>query len=129
MDRTFFLLIVVQAAHSGEEYYGRLYDVFPPARIVSGLISANRQRGFVVFNLALILFGVWCLIWPVRHRWPSAAGFIWLWVGIEVLNGIGHPAWSIVSGGYTPGVATAPILLVLASSLAVQLLRSTRAEM
>ena len=37
---TFWLLILAQAAHSIEEYVGRLYDVFPPARVVSGLISA-----------------------------------------------------------------------------------------
>jgi hypothetical protein len=54
----------------------------------------------------------------VRRRWPSAPAFLWLWVGIEVLNGVGHPLWSLRVRGYTPGVATAPVLLVLALLLA-----------
>jgi len=37
-----------------------------------------------------------------------------VWVVVELINGIGHPSWSIMQGGYTPGVATAPLLFVLA---------------
>lgn len=36
---TFLALILAQACHSVEEYVFRLYDVFPPARFVSGLFS------------------------------------------------------------------------------------------
>jgi hypothetical protein len=43
---------------------------------------------------------------------------------IEIINGIGHPLWSLHEGGYTPGLATAPVLLVLAVYLAHQLRRS-----
>jgi hypothetical protein len=118
---TFLALIIAQAAHSIEEYRGRLFDVFPPARVLSGAISQNRERGFLIFNVALVAFGVWCFVWPVRKRWPSARVFVWIWIGIELLNGIGHPAWSIAQGGYTPGLATAPFLLVLALWLLYQL--------
>jgi len=52
--------LLTQAAHSIEEYFGRLYEVFPPARFVSGLISQDLQLGFIFFNLALVAFGVWC---------------------------------------------------------------------
>jgi hypothetical protein len=45
-------------------------------------------------------------------------------VVIELVNGVGHPLWSIVQGGYTPGVATAPVLLVL-SLLLVRELRAS----
>jgi hypothetical protein len=121
MQLTFLALVVAQAMHSIEEFAGRLYEVFPPARFVSGLISPNLERGFVIFNLALVLFGLWCFFWPIRRRWPSAASFAWLWVGIEMVNGIGHPLWSLIALRYTPGVATAPILLVLALYLARQL--------
>jgi hypothetical protein len=48
-------------------------------------------------------------------------GFIWFWTAIELINGVGHPLWSVLQGGYTPGVATAPILLVLAVYLVIQL--------
>ena len=118
---TFLALIVAQAAHSLEEYAGRLYELFAPARLVSGLISANLERGFVAFNLALVAFGIWCFIWPVRRGWTVAPLVGWIWVGIELLNGVGHPLWSLSERAYTPGVATAPVLLVLALYLAGQL--------
>ena len=34
------------------------------------------------------------------------------WIVIELINGIGHPLWSIVQRRYTPGAVTAPLLLV-----------------
>lgn len=118
---TFLALMVAQGAHSIEEYLGRLYEVFAPARFVSGLISPNLERGFLIFNGLLVLFGFWCFLWPVRRGWPSAVPLAWLWVGIELLNGVGHPLWSLRQGGYTPGVVTAGILLILALYLARQL--------
>ena len=118
---TFLVLIVAQAAHSLEEYLGRLYEVFAPARFVSGLISQDPARGFLIFNGALVLFGLWCFLWPVRRGWPSAVPLVWLWVAIELLNGIGHPLWSLRQLRYTPGVATAVILLIIALYLIPQL--------
>jgi hypothetical protein len=123
---TFLVLIMVQAIHSIEEYRGRLYDVFLPARIVSGLISSNLERGFIIGNVTLVAFGVWCFLWPVRRRWVMAVGVCWLWVAIELGNGIGHSGWSIIQGGYTPGVATAPLLFVVALYLARQLRQEAR---
>jgi Protein of unknown function with HXXEE motif len=118
---SFLALIVTQAAHSVEEYIGRLHDVFPPARFVSGLVSHDLQRGFVTLNIALVTFGLCCFIWPVRGQWSWAIPLVWFWIVIEVVNGIGHPLWSVTQLGYTPGVATAPILLFLAPYLAWQL--------
>jgi len=115
---TFLALVLTQAAHSVEEYRGRLYDVFLPARVVSGLISRNLEQGFIIFNVTLVAFGLWCYFWPVRQRWATAPAFVWIWIAIEMLNGIGHLAWSLMVGDYTPGVATAPVLLVLAVYLA-----------
>src|SRR5687768_10413125 len=48
----FGLLILTQAAHSIEEYFGRLWESFPPAYLVSGLVSQDRQLGFLVLNVA-----------------------------------------------------------------------------
>ena len=118
---TFGALVLAQAAHSVEEYIGRLWESFPPARLVSGLVSSDRELGFLILNCALVAFGVWCLLVPVRRRWPSAVGLMWVWIVIETINGIGHPLWSLRQSGYTPGVLTAPILLVLALYLAFQL--------
>ena len=117
----FGALVLAQAAHSVEEYLGRLWESFPPARAASGLISQDLEQGFVVLNLALVGFGVWCFLWPVRRSWPSAVPLAWGWVVIETINGIGHPLWALRQGGYAPGVATAPLLLVLAINLAWQL--------
>jgi hypothetical protein len=117
----FGALVLAQAAHSIEEYVGRLWESFPPARFLTGVISSDRELGFIILNVGLVAFGVWCLLWPVRRHWPSATALMWLWVVIETINGVGHPLWSLRRGGYTPGVITAPILLVLALYLAAQL--------
>jgi hypothetical protein len=103
-----------------EEYFGHLYEVFPPARLVSGLISQNLRLGFIVFNASLLAFGAWCCLWPVRGRTPSLVVITWFWIVIELINGVGHPLWSILEMRYTPGLATAPILLFLAIALARQ---------
>lgn len=116
---TFVALVAAQAAHSIEEYVGHLYEVFPPARFVSGLISQNLRLGFIAFNVSLVAFGARCCLWPVRRRTPSLTVVTWFWVTIELINGIGHPIWSIREMRYTPGLATAPVLLVLAIALAV----------
>ena len=123
---TFGALILAQAAHSMEEYVGRLWESFPPARFLTGLVSQDLERGFVVINASLVAFGLWCFLWPVRRGWPSAMPLAWAWIAVEVINGIGHPLWTLRQGGYTPGVATAPVLLVLAVYLAVQVSRSGR---
>ena len=124
LQLTFGALILVQAVHSIEEYVGHLWESFPPTRFVTGLVSSNPERGFVALNVLLLAVGVWCFLWPVRRGWPVAFALGWLWAVLEIVNGIGHLLWSIREGGYTPGLATAPILLVLAVYLAYQLRRA-----
>ena len=116
----FGLLIAAQAAHSIEESVGRLWEVFPPAAFVSGLVASNREVGFIALNIALVAFGFWCFLWPVSRAWASAPRFIAIWTAIEIVNGLGHPLWSLLQGHYTPGTATAPLLLLLAINLARQ---------
>ena len=119
---TFGALIVVQAAHSVEECVGHLWESFPPARFTAGLFGPDLERNFVTLNILLVTFGAWCFFWPVRRHWPSAAAFAWGWTVIELINGVGHSGWTLRQGGYTPGVATAPVLFMLAVYLARQLL-------
>jgi hypothetical protein len=116
----FGLLILAQAAHSLEEYFGRLWESFPPAYFLTGVVSQDREFGFLVINVALVTFGTWCYLVPVLRRWPSAAGITLGWSLLELVNGVGHPLWSLRQGGYTPGVATAPVLLVLSLLLLAQ---------
>ena len=67
----FLFLILAQAAHSIEEYLSKLYQVFAPARFVSGLVSNDLALGFVVANTALVAFGLWCWAVPVRSGWRA----------------------------------------------------------
>jgi hypothetical protein len=124
----FLLLILAQAAHSVEEYVNRLYDVFAPARFVSGLVSNDLALGFVTLNAALVMFGLWCWAVPVRREWSSARGFVWFWAILELCNGIGHSAQALSRHGYFPGIATAPLLLVFGGWMAVLLLRQARRD-
>ena len=122
----FSAFVLAQIAHSVEEFAGRLWESFPPARFLTGLISSDHELGFIVINAALVAFGLWCLLFPVRKEWPSATGFIRFWIVLGILNGIGHPAWTFRQGGYTPGVLTAPILLAISLYLLFQLRRWRR---
>jgi hypothetical protein len=99
ITRAFAALVVGQTAHSVEEYLGRLWETFPPARALTSLVSSDREVGFLVINFGLVAFGYWCLLWPVQRGWRSAESVVWFWVVIETINGIGHPAWSVRHGG------------------------------
>jgi hypothetical protein len=117
-------LILTQAAHSVEEYVGRLWESFLPARLVSAAISSNLETGFLIANVALVSFGLWCWRGPIRRGWPSARQLAWAWVVLETANGTGHCLWAIRQESYTPGLATAPLLLAIAIYLAIQLRRT-----
>jgi hypothetical protein len=125
-QKPFGALLLVQCAHSAEEYVGRLWESFPPARFVSGLLSEDLERGFLVANVSLVAFGLWCWLWPVRRGWLAALPLAWAWVALEIINGIGHLLWTLRQGGYTPGVGTAPVLLILAIFLARRLRQVVR---
>lgn len=126
VQRTFLALVLVQAAHSVEEYVFQLYEVFAPARFASSLVSSNLAFGFAVLNVSIFVFGMWCFFVLVRPGRPSAVSVVWGWVLIELGNGIGHSVIAIVRGTYFPGVATAPFLFLLAVTLAMQLSRAPR---
>ena len=121
----FLCLILSQGAHSIEEYVTKLYEVFAPARFVSGLVSQDLALGFLVVNAALVMFGLWCWAFPVRSDWQIARGLMWFWIILEIGNGVGHSALALSRGGYFPGVATAPLLLLFAGWLAILQTRET----
>jgi hypothetical protein len=125
-DRSLFgALIAAQTVHSVEEYAGRLWETFPPVRFVSGLVSDNLEAGFVIANVVLIAFGVWCALVPVRRRWPAAIPLMSIWAVLAFGNGVGHAIWSVMRGGYTPGVATAPIMALIAVLLLRRIVAGT----
>ena len=122
-QRLFGALVLAQVAHSLEEWAFRLWDSLPPARLISGLLSLDLERGFIIFNVSIFLFGVWCFFWPVRRGWPSAPAFMWGWAIVEIANGFVHPGWSLIQGGYTPGTVTAFLVGPLGFLLARELRR------
>jgi hypothetical protein len=115
----FLFLILAQGVHSIEEYVTKLYEVFAPARFVSSLVSNDLGVGFLIFNAALVTFGLWCWAVPVRSGWHATRGLVWFWTILETGNGIGHLGLALSRGGYFPGVVTAPLLLLLAAWLAI----------
>lgn len=123
----FLLLILTQAAHSLEEYFGALWDALTPARAVSGLFSQDLPTGFAIANTLIVLLGVLCYLGPVRRCWQSATAVAWFWAILELSNGIGHSLFALDAGGYFPGVYTAPLLIVF-SLLVIHRLLQRRGE-
>ncbi len=122
----FLLLVLFQSFHSFEEYIFRLYEVFAPARFLSGLFPDGLRFGFIVINAAFVAFGLWCYVARVRPNHASARLWVGVWSVIELGNGIGHILMALTVGGYFPGVATAPLLLLVAAYLAIRLLHMPR---
>jgi hypothetical protein len=114
ISAAFLALVAVQALHSIEEYSFGFYEVFPPARLIHALVPGLPRPGFIVFNTLLVLFGLWCAFSNVIPATGSARDWVWIWVAIELFNGLAHPIWAVAIGGYNPGLATSPALLGLA---------------
>ncbi len=110
----FLLLVLAQAAHSTEEYFGRLWEVFAPAQVLTSLVyPPDPLIGFLIVNIGLVLFGFLGYFAIVR---PERRGAIfWIQGGIilEATNGLGHVTWAVMNGGYRPGVGTALLFLIL----------------
>jgi hypothetical protein len=119
----FLVLAVLQALHSVEEYFNRLWDYLAPARFVSSLVSDDLSVGFAVINIGIVLLAFWCYLVPVRKSLPGARGVILFWAILESLNGAGHILFGINAGGYFPGLYTAPLLLLCGLYLLVQVTR------
>jgi len=119
----FLILVLLQGLHSIEEYVGKLWDVFPPANYLTGLFSEDHRTGFLIANIGIFVIGISCWFLLYSKIQSTISIFVWVFVIIEIINGIGHPLWSIFQKSYTPGVFTAPFLLITALYLAGRLRR------
>jgi hypothetical protein len=99
----------------------RLYEIFAPARLVSGLVSDDLATGFVIINAVIIMAGIWCYLGPVRSGRDAASPVASLWTVIELANGIGHIVFAAVAGGYFSGALTAVVLVCIATGLGISL--------
>ena len=118
---TFLALIIAQAAHSVEEFVFGLWKVLLPSRWALDSSVDARALVFVLANIAVVSFGIWCYAVRVRTGHASAVRLMWLWAVVEMINGSAHIVMALRRGGYFPGVATAAVLLVIAVLLAAQL--------
>ncbi|MES1215630.1 MAG: HXXEE domain-containing protein [Bacteroidota bacterium] len=118
---TFLLIALIQGLHSIEEFLGKLWEVYPPATFICGLVSPDLKKGFIIINISLFI--ILMLVWLTTLGKNYSRGILWLWVILETVNGTGHIIWAIIERSYEPGLITAPILLVLALYLARQLVK------
>ncbi len=119
----FPVLVLVQALHSIEEYIGRLWEVYAPAKFITSLVSNDHEKGFVILNICLFTFGLVSWLVAVRN-YSFAIVPIWFLTVMEIINSIGHMVWAVLEKGYVPGVATAPTLFVIAFYLVKQLTKT-----
>ena len=120
----FLALIVLQGFHSIEEYIGKLWENFPPATFLCGLVSENLETGFLIINYGMFIFGILAWFFIIRKDRIGSSFFLWFWIFIEIVNGIGHPLWSLIQKEYTPGVLTSPVLLIFSLALINSIINS-----
>lgn len=114
------LTIAGQVLHFGEELLTELYVVFPtsfgyPAAPQSVFVSAN-ITALVVWTGALL---------AVRQGIVIAVLPLWFLGFAELLNLFLHPGLAIWTGGYYPGVITAPLVGALGIMTIRELTRAT----
>lgn len=120
----FLLLVTAHVLHAIEEYAGKLWDVYPPARYVCNALSGDPETGFVMINAMFVIISLvfWYLNFSRKRKNIKPA--IWIWIVLQAINGTGHIAWSISRGAYTPGLVTSAILLIIDYQL-IKLLAKT----
>ena len=117
----FLILVLLQAAHSVEEYVGRLWEVFAPARYLTGLISNNHDFAFLILNIGFIVFGIFCWLFIISTKSEISTIILWFWIIIELINGLGHTIYAIFQKEYVPGLITAPLIFITALFLVKQM--------
>ena len=116
----FLVGVAIQCLHFVEEFLWAFHVRLPE---LLGLTPWTAEF-FVAFNV------VWIAIWiasgvALRNGMRIALVPIWFFAIAAVANGIAHPVFSAVTGGYFPGLATSPFLGVLGVVLWIRLLTVT----
>ena len=119
--RNFLFLAMTQALHSLEEYGFELWEHLTPARFLSGVVSEDLPFGFAVINAVIVALIFLSYTTLTRNSAPTASKIAWFWAILETLNGAGHLWFGFSTGGYFPGLYTAPFLLIFAVLLLRQL--------
>lgn len=125
----YWLLGLAQAAHSIEEMRTHLYIFFETAtgRLHNILPSVSPVRmpadTFAALNMTFIavLLGTVPFVYAGRRWARMLAGGVAV---VEILNGTAHLLGAAIFRGYVPGVASAPLLLLLGAFLLRELARA-----
>ncbi|MFQ5892378.1 MAG: HXXEE domain-containing protein, partial [Candidatus Methanofastidiosia archaeon] len=98
-----FSLIVVQAIHSIEEYIYRFYEFFPIFKVYQKIFQIQNidQAMFFAFNTVLILFLF--IVFVIATSKRGNLYFVTGFAIIELLNGIYHFLWTVLTQEYFPG--------------------------
>jgi hypothetical protein len=105
LGRVALVATVIQAAHFGEELATGFHRRFPE---LLGLVPWS-SGFFVTFNV------FWLAVWGLCG-WGLAVGRgirsfpLWFLAIAGMANGVAHPALALRTGGYFPGLVTAPFL-------------------
>lgn len=99
-------MVLLQAAHSVEEYVFKLYERFPPMQFIYAQAPELARPAFIAFNLLLFLFGMICFFYWVRPGRKGAKIIVWIWIAIQIVTIAAHLVWAILIGGYNPGLVT-----------------------
>ena len=119
--RLAFVTTLVQAGHFTEELATGFHRRFPE---LLGL-SPWSLRFFVSFNL--VWLAAWVLsLWGLAARRRIALFPLWFLGIASVVNGLAHPALSVRTGGYFPGLVTSPFVGILGILLLRQLGMTTK---
>ena len=114
------LTICAQALHFVEELVTELYLALPTT---FGFPAAPRSL-FVQINVTALIVWAVALV-GVRQGVVIALLPLWFLGFCEVLNLVLHPALALWTGGYYPGVFTAPLVGALGIWTVVELTRAT----
>lgn len=117
----FSALILSQGLHSFEEVKFELWKHFEPARKLSAIFSEDLSTGFLLANLVVVLVGALSVVASLLLKKDRARIVIYFWIIVESINFAVHTVNSILSGGYFPGLYTAPLLIFCSIGLFVVL--------
>jgi hypothetical protein len=116
--RLYITLVLLQVAHSFEEYFTRFYErIGEGSSLLHGAVGfvpvfQFSHNFFVIVNVVLITTII-ALIEVVNQGGISGRCIATLLAVIETLNGVAHLTIAVMMRAYFPGALTAPFLLVV----------------
>lgn len=109
----FVLFGLTQLAHSQEEIWTGFHKRW--------FVFKMPQWLFIVFESALSILIIVYIIWPGL---PFAGILMPAFALIMLINGLGHVIWAIIERQYVPGLATAPLFLIIFAFYFADLVRA-----